>query len=99
MMTKLLALSVGVAMLSGVGIASADAVVPTDVPMRAGTAGQVRIPGHLLLTETQMEKVTAGHLRGPGPNHVHYGPYYHKSCSWFVCINYKRSGWHRGTGG
>jgi|tagenome__1003787_1003787.scaffolds.fasta_scaffold17109371_1 hypothetical protein len=74
MRAKLLALLVGAAMLGGVETAYADAVVspgtqmPATPQMKAGTqtkatpAGQGARP--LVLTETQMEKITAGRVGG-----------------------------------
>jgi len=72
MRAKLLVLSVGIAMLGGAGIACADAVVSpgtkvapqekavsqTPAGTKAAPAGQARRP--LVLTETQMDKITAG---------------------------------------
>jgi hypothetical protein len=54
MMAKLLALSVGVAMLSGAGFAQAADVTPADVQSKAA-------PPAMELTDTQMQKLTAGH--------------------------------------
>jgi hypothetical protein len=76
MRAKILALTVGAAMLAGAGTAYADAVVPAGTkaatPAAAESqmktvpemkaAGQERRP--LVLTETQMDKITAG-LGGP----------------------------------
>jgi len=61
MTTKLLALSLGVAMLSGIGVASADTVV--GIGAQSKTAAQnvaVR------LTDKQMDGITGGGLYTPG---------------------------------
>jgi hypothetical protein len=73
MRAKLLALSIGLAVLCGGGIACADTVVSPGTQVKAapqmpaGTktapGGEVRRP--LVLTETQMDKITAG-LGGHG---------------------------------
>jgi hypothetical protein len=74
---KLLALPVGVAMLAGAGTAYADAIV--SAATKAGTpttadlqkaAPEVKAPGQgrrpPVLTETQMDKITAGGGKGDG---------------------------------
>jgi len=71
MRTTLIALSVGVAMLGGAGIARADTMTPTEPRMEAATAGQVQLPGPLALTDSQMDKISAGHV-GPSTEHVHW---------------------------
>ena len=77
MRAKILALTVGIAMLTGAGAAWADAGAPAGTKARTPTtaesqikaapamkaAGQARRP--LVLTETQMGKITAG-LGGNG---------------------------------
>jgi hypothetical protein len=75
MRAKLLALSVGIAMLSGAGTACADAVVSAGTQTKAAVAGlkpvgtQMPVAGQrrrpLVLTEKQMGKITAG-LGGNG---------------------------------
>jgi hypothetical protein len=70
MKTILSALLGGLIMLGGTGLAQAgtqaDTVAPTKVQQTAGQskvaiAEQVRAPGSLVLTDSQMDIVTAGH--------------------------------------
>jgi hypothetical protein len=81
MIAKYLAISAGVigfTMLSSVGFANAETKVP---------AGNQRV----VLSDTQMGKVTAGHLyTKPHNNNLHYG-YYWSGVGW-------HRGWHRGCG-
>ena len=85
MRAKILALTVGVVMLAGAGTAGADAVVSAGTKAATPTtaepqikaapamkaAGQVRRP--LVLTKTQMDKVTAGGGTAHGPNFLRLG--------------------------
>jgi hypothetical protein len=75
MVTKLLALLVGVAMLGGVGSAyAADVAKPKDSQVVILKDSQF-----VILTDTQMAGITAGHLYTPpleGPNWEHKGSHY-----------------------
>jgi hypothetical protein len=72
MKTKLLALSVGVAMLSGAGIAQAADVTPADAQSKAAPSARVE------LTDTQMQELTAGHYTG----RFHRGWHYNYKHQW-----------------
>jgi hypothetical protein len=82
MRTMLIALSVGIAMLGGAGGSRADTKVPiearmaADVQKKATIAAQDQPHRPILLTETQMDGITAGHLTAPGLPYRHYGLYY-----------------------
>ena len=83
MKLKLLALLIGVTMLGGAGIANA-----ADVTKAAGTQS-------VILTDTQMNGITAGHLLlKPANNNKHYG--WHWKKKWGV--TYPGKGNHRGCG-
>ena len=76
MRTTLIALSVGATMLGGAGIVQADTMADpaTPVGQTAGQSevamtGQVRAPELVVLTDSQMEKLTAGHLYNGSQNH------------------------------
>jgi hypothetical protein len=103
-MSKILALSLGVVMLSGVGIAQADTVAdplaPTKVQQTTAQSKlaidqQGRSPGRWVLTDAQLSELTAGHNKW----YPHYGSYWH----WIttnvgrVCV--KTKGWHTGGTG
>jgi hypothetical protein len=72
MMIKILALSVGAAMLSGAGIAQAADVTPADAQSKAAPSARVE------LTDTQMQELTAGHYTG----FKHRGRYYNYKHQW-----------------
>jgi hypothetical protein len=100
MRTTLIALSVSIAMLGGTGLVQAetqaDTVAPTKVQQttdqsKLAIAGQVRATGPVVLTDSQMEKATAGHNRW----YPHYGYYWRRSGSY--C--YQTRGWHTGGTG
>jgi hypothetical protein len=92
MRTTLIALSVGVAMLGGAGITQADTVVNPVAPIgqtagqsKVAIAGQVRATGPLVLTDSQLEKLTAGHwVAGQGYihgwRHGYFSVYYDGRC-------------------
>jgi len=68
MRTTLIALSVGIAMLGGAGIVQANTVADPAAPIgqtagqsKVAITGQVRAHELLVLTDSQMEKLTAGH--------------------------------------
>ena len=110
MRTTLIALSVGITMLNGVGGVLADTVAPVetrtaaDTQKKATATAQDELHGPILLTETQMDGITAGHLSVPTPVSPHflsrhYGPY----IAGYKLVNGKeirivRTGWHVGTG-
>jgi len=98
MTTKLLALLAGVAMLSGVGIAQADTMVPTtDGQAKTATvehsqarAPQARAP--MVLTDDQMHKVTAGHIGNAYNTNWHWGWF-----NWYAQGYWQENyGWHQG---
>jgi hypothetical protein len=104
MMSKVLALSLGVVMLSGVGIAQADTVAdplaPTKVQQTTAQSKLAidqpgRAPGRLVLTDAQLSELTAGHNKW----YPHFG-YYKR----WVTTNLGRQclgtrGWHTGGTG
>jgi hypothetical protein len=71
MMKKLLALSVGVIMLGGAGIAQAADVTPADAQSKAA-------PPVMELTDTQMQTITAGHYTA----RFHRGWHYNYKHEW-----------------
>jgi hypothetical protein len=96
MRTKLLTLAVGAAMLTGSGLARAEITAPTLTPFGATTnaqmetanVGQSRVSTRVVMTDDQMQKVTAGHYNG----YWHYGWFYLWSSldqQWSVW------GWHK----
>src|SRR3954463_7919971 len=97
MMTKILALSVGVAMLSGAGIAQAADVTPADAQNKAAPSARVE------LTDTQMQELTAGHYTGYRHRGWHYN-YKHQWVRGWHTFDYgpegdrahSRNGKHRG---
>ena len=76
MRTTLVALSVGLAMFSGAGIAQAASVADPGAPIgptagqsKVVIAGQVRATGPMVLTDSQMDELTAGHKWNGSWNH------------------------------
>ena len=72
MRTTLIAWSVGVALLGGAGIAQADPgapIGPTAGQSKVAIAGQVRATGPMVLTDSQMDELTAGHKWNGSWNH------------------------------
>jgi hypothetical protein len=105
MRTTLIVLSVGIAMLSGAGGSRADTGVPVearkaaDAQKHANAAAQDQPHGPILLTETQMAEITAGHLTAPGLAYRHRG--YYVAGTKLVNdreIKIIRYGWHVGGG-
>jgi hypothetical protein len=87
MATKLLALSVGFAMLSGAGISQAADVAQTNTHSKAASSqivvvdtktpktGDLQNHGRVALTDDQMNGVTAGHWGTPGLSWFHWGDF------------------------
>ena len=110
MRTMLIALSVGIAMLGGAGGSRADTKVPiearmaADVQKKATIAAQDQPHRPILLTETQMDDITAGHLTVPTPVSSHFlSRHYGLYIAGYKLVNGKeirivRTGWHVGTG-
>jgi hypothetical protein len=94
MRTTLIALSVGGAMLGGAGIAQADTIA-TDGQTKMSTVEHSQARAPVILTDDQMQKLTAGHTRGQNPpshHNWHWG-----SFDWKDSGNRWQSnwGWHR----
>jgi hypothetical protein len=110
MRTTLIALSVGIAMLNGAGGVLADTVAPVetrtaaDAQKNATTAAQDKPHGPILLTETQMDEITAGHLTVPTPVTSYFlSRHYGRYIAGFKLVNGKEiriigTGWHEGLG-
>jgi hypothetical protein len=110
MRTTLIALSVGITMLNGAGGVLADTVAPVeartaaDTQKKATAAAQNELHGPMLLTETQMDDITAGHLTVPTPVSSHFlSRHYGLYIAGYKLVNGKeirivRTGWHVGTG-
>ena len=104
MMTKFLAISVGIAMLSGAGTAQAADVVQTNTQSKAAPAPvlvdvqtskvvDLKNHGPLALTDDQMDGVTAGHIGNGGSLTWHWGFFNYGSAPDVWVSVY---GWHQG---
>jgi hypothetical protein len=92
MRTKLIPLSVGIAMLGSVGLAHAESPVVVSTKRQMET---IKAAQRMALTDEQLGQVTAGHLRGvPGSLRWHWGDYevQDRNGVWTIYRNV----WHRG---
>jgi hypothetical protein len=75
MSAKLAALVVGITVLNGAEIAQAADMARADTQKQVGITEHSKPVGPVVLTDDQMDKVTAGHLTWPGDPSIHMGSY------------------------
>jgi hypothetical protein len=77
MSAKLAALVVGITVLNGAEIAQAADMTRADTQKQVGITehSKSKPVGPVVLTDDQMDKVTAGHLTWPGDPSIHMGSY------------------------
>jgi len=99
MREKLIALSIGLAMLGGAGMAQADPMAPTKAQTEKATSVRSQAASPMVLTDDQMKKVSAGHFRNQrAPSNIFQGPTWHWGWFEYFSGGTWRSlyGYHRG---
>jgi|tagenome__1003787_1003787.scaffolds.fasta_scaffold20438795_1 hypothetical protein len=69
------AIAVSIVVLSGTGMGQAADIVQADTQKQVSKPEYSKPAGRVVLTDDQMNKITAGHLTWPGDPNPHWGLY------------------------